>query len=83
MLDYGCGKGFFYDNSFYLKEEKIDPLRKLWDIEIDLYDPCYEKYSFLSEKNSVIKQRTIYSNGSIIKQNLMNFLNSFMTFIFF
>ena len=49
MLDYGCGKGFFYDNSFYLKEEKIDPLRKLWDIEIDLYDPCYEKYSYLSE----------------------------------
>lgn len=49
MLDYGCGKGFFYDNSFYLKEEKIDSLRKLWDIEIDLYDPCYEKYSYLSE----------------------------------
>ena len=48
MLDYGCGKGFFYDNPFYLKEEKIDPLKKFWNIDIDLYDPCYEKYSDLS-----------------------------------
>ncbi len=52
MLDYGCGKGFFYDNSFYIKEEKIKPLKKLWDIEIDLYDPCYEKYSHLSSKKN-------------------------------
>lgn len=52
MLDYGCGKGFFYDNSFYLKEEKIESLKKLWKIKIDLYDPCYEKYSNLSLKNT-------------------------------
>tara|TARA_X000000368_G_scaffold414855_1_gene405482 strand:- start:1138 stop:1812 length:675 start_codon:yes stop_codon:yes gene_type:complete len=48
MLDYGCGKGFFYDNSFYLKDEKIEPLKKFWNIDIDLYDPCYKKYSHLS-----------------------------------
>ena len=50
MLDYGCGKGFFYDNSFYFKEEKIEPLKKFWGIQIDLYDPCYEKYSHLPLK---------------------------------
>ncbi len=47
MLDYGCGKGFFYDNPFFWKEEKVEPLKKLWGIEIDLYDPCYEKHSHL------------------------------------
>ena len=45
MIDYGCGKGNFYSNSFDLGGKLIPPLRKFWDIEIKLYDPCYEKYS--------------------------------------
>ena len=53
MLDYGCGKGFFYNNSFYLKGLKIKSLRDYWDAKIDLYDPCYEK-------NSVIDESKIY-----------------------
>jgi len=49
MLDYGCGKGFFYDNSFEIKGLKINSLRDYWDAKIDLYDPCYEKNSFIDE----------------------------------
>jgi len=45
MIDYGCGKGNFYSKSFDLEGKLIPPLRKFWDIEIKLYDPCYEKYS--------------------------------------
>tara|TARA_B100000029_G_scaffold383086_1_gene378507 strand:+ start:3853 stop:4518 length:666 start_codon:yes stop_codon:yes gene_type:complete len=47
MLDYGCGKGIYYDNSFNSDGLKIKSLRSYWNIEIDLYDPCYEKNSFL------------------------------------
>ena len=45
MIDYGCGKGNFYSNSFNLGGSLIPPLREFWDIDITLYDPCYEKYS--------------------------------------
>ena len=45
MIDYGCGKGNFYRNSFNLGSRFIPPLRKFWNIDIKLYDPCYEKYS--------------------------------------
>ena len=45
MIDYGCGKGNFYRNAFNLEDKLIPPLRKFWDIDIKLYDPCYEKYS--------------------------------------
>ncbi len=49
MLDYGSGKGFFYDNPFSINGLDIKSLRNYWDIDIDLYDPCYEKYSSLNE----------------------------------
>ena len=49
MLDYGCGKGFFYDNSFEIKDLKIKSLKGYWGIKIDLYNPCYENYSFIDE----------------------------------
>ena len=51
MLDYGCGKGFFYDNSFKIKDIKIKSLRDYWGIKIDLFDPCYENYSIINEDN--------------------------------
>ncbi len=50
MLDYGCGKGFFYSNSSNMHGFEIKSLRDYWKIDIDLYDPCYEKNSFLDEK---------------------------------
>ena len=49
MLDYGCGKGFYYENSFEINGEQFKPLKDYLDIEIDLYDPCYEKYSTIDE----------------------------------
>ena len=45
MIDYGSGKGKFYTNGFNLGNKFIPPLRKFWDIDIKLYDPCYAKYS--------------------------------------
>ena len=45
MIDYGCGKGNFYRNDFNLGNKKIPALSKFWNIDIKLYDPCYEKYS--------------------------------------
>ena len=45
MIDYGCGKGNFYNHSFNLDNKLIPPLSKFWNIDIKLYDPCYEKYS--------------------------------------
>ncbi len=49
MLDYGCGKGFFYSNPFNIHDQEIVSLKDYWKIDIDLYDPCYEKNSFLEE----------------------------------
>ena len=50
LLDYGCGKGFFYDNELNIGDQNLKSLRSYWDIKIDLYDPCYEKHSQLDEK---------------------------------
>ena len=49
MLDYGCGKGFYYENPFNIKGLNINSLKDYWDIEIDLFDPCYEKNSLIDE----------------------------------
>ena len=49
MLDYGCGKAFFYDNPFEIKGLKIKSLRDFWALKIDLFDPCYENYSVIDE----------------------------------
>ncbi len=49
MLDYGSGKGFYYENPSDFKGLKINSLRDYWDIEIDLFDPCYEKHSFIDD----------------------------------
>ena len=47
MLDYGCGKAFYYDNPSKTNGLEIKSLKNYWDIDISLYDPCYEKYSDL------------------------------------
>ncbi len=49
MLDYGCGKGFYYDNPFNSNGLNIKSLRSYWKIDIDLYDPCFDKYSILDD----------------------------------
>ena len=33
MLDYGCGKGFYYDNSFNSNGLNIKSLRDYWNID--------------------------------------------------
>ena len=45
MLDYGCGKGYYYENPFNKYDVKSDSLRNYWGIDIDLYDPCFQEYS--------------------------------------
>ena len=50
MIDYGCGKGNFYNNGFSLRGNSIPPLRDYWGIKIKLYDPCYEIYSKFEKK---------------------------------
>ena len=49
MLDYGCGKGFFYKNPSNQNGLQIKSLRNYWDIDIDLYDPCFDENSYLNE----------------------------------
>ena len=49
MLDYGCGKGFFYKNPSNQHGLKLKSLKNYWDIKIDLYDPCFKENSNLDE----------------------------------
>ena len=52
MLDYGCGKGFYYKNPSNQNGLKIKSLKNYWDIDIDLYDPCFEENSILNENKN-------------------------------
>ena len=52
MLDYGCGKGFFYKNPSNQNGLEITSLKNYWGIDIDLYDPCFEENSNLDENKS-------------------------------
>ena len=49
MLDYGCGKGYFYKNSFRIGDQQIKSLKNYWKIDIDLYDPCYAEHELINE----------------------------------
>jgi len=49
MLDYGCGKALFYSKASKMHGEEIEPLNDYWNIDIDLYDPCYQKNSYINE----------------------------------
>lgn len=50
LLDYGCGKAFYYNNGFTIDNKKINSLRDHWKADINLYDPCFEKYSKFPDK---------------------------------
>ena len=52
LLEYGCGKAFYYDNQFVLKNKKINSLKDYWGVGVRLYDPCFEKFSVLTTKKS-------------------------------
>ena len=51
LLDYGAGKGNFYENDFTLNNKKYPGFRDYWDLkEYFLYDPSYIKNSILPSK---------------------------------
>ena len=52
MLDYGCGKGFFYKNPSNQYGLEIKSLKNYWNIDIDLYDPCFKENSYLDENKN-------------------------------
>ncbi len=52
LLDYGCGKAKYYFKSFKTNKSNYPCLKDYWDIEINLFDPCYSKYDKLT-KNKV------------------------------
>ena len=49
LLDYGCGKGFYYENTTDQYGIQNMTLRDFWNINIDLYDPCVEENSSIDE----------------------------------
>ena len=52
LLEYGCGKAFYYENKFVLNKKIINSLKDYWGVEVSLYDPCFEKFSELTTKKS-------------------------------
>ena len=52
LLEYGCGKAFYYENQFFLNNKKINSLKDYWGVDVRLYDPCFEKFSVLTTKKS-------------------------------
>jgi len=52
LLDYGCGKGEFYDKKFNLDNIEYPSFKNFWGVDIDLYDPGYTRYSKLNEKKN-------------------------------
>ncbi len=45
LIDYGCGKAKYYFEEFKTNKASYPNLKNYWDIKIDLYDPCFEKYN--------------------------------------
>ena len=48
LLDYGCGKAKYYFKSFKTNKSNYPCLKDYWNIEINLFDPCYSKYNKLT-----------------------------------
>ncbi len=45
LLEYGCGKAYYYNNEFTHNEKLIKSLKDYWGTEIYLFDPCVIKYN--------------------------------------
>ncbi len=52
LLDYGCGKAEFYNNKYNLGDIEYPSFKNLWNIDIDLYDPSYSKFSKLDQNKT-------------------------------
>ena len=51
LIDFGCGKGFLYNNKFKIGDNEFKNLSDFWDIEnIFLYDPGVDKFSTYPNK---------------------------------
>ena len=50
LIDYGCGKGFLYNNKFRIGNKEYDGLSKLWDIN-EIFSTNYRKKN-RGDKNS-------------------------------
>ena len=51
-MDYGCGKAYYYFNEFIIHNERITSLQDYWNVNINLYEPCIEKFSDLPKSVS-------------------------------
>ena len=46
LIDFGCGKGFLYNNKFKIGEKEYENLSDFWSIKnIYLYDPAVKRFS--------------------------------------
>ena len=52
LLDYGCGKAEFYESKFKLDDIEYPSFKNFWDIDINLYDPGYARYSKLCKNKN-------------------------------
>ena len=50
-MDFGCGKGFLYNNKFKIKKKEYNNLSEFWNIDdVYLYDPAVDEYSIYPKK---------------------------------
>ena len=52
LLDYGCGKAEFYNNKYNIDDIEYPSFKNFWNIDIDLYDPSYSKFSKLDQNKA-------------------------------
>ncbi len=88
LLDFGCGKGFLYNNKFKVIEHEFENLSYFWNIQdIFLYDPGVEKFSaYPNQKyDGVICTDVIehIPEGDVINfiDKLFSFSNKFIFFV--
>ena len=80
LLDFGCGKGFLYNNKFKIGDNEFKNLSDFWDIEnIFLYDPGVDKFSTYPNKrfDGIICTDVI---EHIPEKDIMNFIDELFKF---
>ena len=80
LLDFGCGKGFLYNNKFKIGDTEFKNLSDFWDIEnIFLYDPGVDKFSTYPNKrfDGIICTDVI---EHIPEKDVMNFIDELFKF---